>query len=132
MNFFFPDTNYHPRLTYDASLAELTSLEEMMKIMMEEDQVHHDIINKLWQVYSKFLMFTRRLKNLTCGVNPGSTKPLPAYQRRGAIIILGMLALAKRSVVEEKVDVLLQIGLGKHGKVRQLSPSKHTDVMVLD
>ncbi|KIM60515.1 hypothetical protein SCLCIDRAFT_1216792 [Scleroderma citrinum Foug A] len=84
-------------LTYDASLAELTSLEEMMKIMMEEDQVHHDIINKLWQVYS-------------------STKPLPAYQRRGAIIILGMLALAKRSVVEEKVDVLLQIGLGKHGK----------------
>ncbi|KAL4072147.1 non-SMC mitotic condensation complex subunit 1-domain-containing protein [Scleroderma yunnanense] len=84
-------------LTYDASLAELTSLEEMMKTMMEEGQVHHDIINKLWQVYS-------------------SVKPLPAYQRRGAIIILGMLALAKRSVVEEKVDVLLKIGLGKLGK----------------
>lgn len=84
-------------LTYDATLAELTSLEEMMKTMMEEDQVHHDIINKLWQVYS-------------------STKPLPAYQRRGAVIILGMLALAKRSIVEEKVDVLLKVGLGKLGK----------------
>ncbi|KAI6126776.1 non-SMC mitotic condensation complex subunit 1-domain-containing protein [Pisolithus sp. B1] len=84
-------------LTYDATLAELTSLEEMMKTMMEEDQVHHDIINKLWQVYS-------------------STKPLPAYQRRGAVIILGMLALAKRSIVEEKVEVLLKVGLGKLGK----------------
>ncbi|KAI6115366.1 non-SMC mitotic condensation complex subunit 1-domain-containing protein [Pisolithus croceorrhizus] len=84
-------------LTYDATLAELTSLEEMMKTMMEEDQVHHDIINKLWQVYS-------------------STKPLPAYQRRGAVIILGMLALAKRGIVEEKVEVLLKVGLGKLGK----------------
>jgi len=41
-----------------------------------------------------------------------------------------MLALAKRSVVEEKIDVLLLIGLGKHGKVRQFSPFKHTNVMV--
>ncbi|KIO11298.1 hypothetical protein M404DRAFT_127590 [Pisolithus tinctorius Marx 270] len=86
-------------LTYDATLAELTSLEEMMKTMMEEDQVHHDIINKLWQ-----------------SPNLGSTKSLPAYQRRGAVIILGMLALAKRSIVEEKVDILLKIGLGKLGK----------------
>ena len=41
------------RLTYDSTLAELTSLEEMMKTMMDEELVHHDIINKLWQVYSK-------------------------------------------------------------------------------
>ena len=25
-----------------------------MKTMMEEELIHHDIINKLWQVYSKF------------------------------------------------------------------------------
>ena len=25
-----------------------------MKTMMEEELVHHDIINKLWQVYSKY------------------------------------------------------------------------------
>lgn len=42
------------RLTYDSTLAELTSLEEMMKTMMEEELVHYDIINKLWQVYSEF------------------------------------------------------------------------------
>lgn len=41
------------RLTYDATLAELTSLEEMMRSMMQDGQVHNDVIMKLWQVYSK-------------------------------------------------------------------------------
>lgn len=51
----------------------------------------------------------------------GSPKSLPACQRRGAIITLGMFALAKRSVVSEKVDVLLRVGLGPLGKVRRLT-----------
>ncbi|KAG2156915.1 non-SMC mitotic condensation complex subunit 1-domain-containing protein [Suillus bovinus] len=84
-------------LTYDATLAELTSLEEMMRIMMEDGQIHHDVINKLWQVYS-------------------APQALPRSQRRGAIIILGMLALSKRTIVSEKVDTLLKIGLGPFGK----------------
>ncbi|KIJ62112.1 hypothetical protein HYDPIDRAFT_30664 [Hydnomerulius pinastri MD-312] len=95
-------------LTYEATLAELTSLEEMMKTMMDEGHVHHDIINKLWQVYS-------------------SPKALPAFQRRGAIIILSMFALAKRSVVSEKVDVLLRVGLGPHGKA-DLALARYTCV----
>ena len=41
------------RLTYDATLAELTSLEEMMRFMMDDDQIHSDVVNKLWQVYSE-------------------------------------------------------------------------------
>ena len=41
------------RLTYDATLAELTSLEEMMRTMMDDDQIHEDVRMKLWQVYSK-------------------------------------------------------------------------------
>jgi len=40
-------------LTYDATLAELTSLEEMMRYMMDDDQIHPDVVNKLWQVYSE-------------------------------------------------------------------------------
>jgi condensin complex subunit 1 len=44
--------NICKRLTYEATLAELTSLEEMMRIMMEDGQIHYDVINKLWQVYS--------------------------------------------------------------------------------
>lgn len=42
------------RLTYGATLAELTSLEEMMRILTESRQVHVDVINKLWQVYSTY------------------------------------------------------------------------------
>ena len=40
-------------MTYDATLAELTSLEEMMRYMMDDDQIHSDVVNKLWQVYSE-------------------------------------------------------------------------------
>ena len=67
--------------------------------MAEEDQIHHDVIAKLWQVYSKEVQ-------------------LPRIQRRGAIIILGMLAVARRSVIADKVDVMIKVGLGKLGKVR--------------
>ena len=42
------------RLTYDATLAELTSLEEMMRYMMDDNHIHSDVVNKLWQVYSKY------------------------------------------------------------------------------
>jgi condensin complex subunit 1 len=46
------------RLTYEASLAELTSLEEMLRSMMEDEQIHQDVINKLWQVYSEWVFHT--------------------------------------------------------------------------
>jgi condensin complex subunit 1 len=104
-------------LTYDSTLAELTSLEEMMKTMMEEELVHHDIINKLWQVYSKLGLGVAMSEVAKHPFFLGSPKSLPACQRRGAIIILSMFALAKRSVVSEKVDVLLKVGLGPLGKV---------------
>ncbi|WWC57912.1 uncharacterized protein I303_100447 [Kwoniella dejecticola CBS 10117] len=82
--------------TYGATLAELTSLEELMRTMMAEGGVHNDVVNKLWQVYS-------------------TEQEIPKPQRQGAIIILGMLALAKREVVTERVEALLKIGLGPLG-----------------
>lgn len=48
----------------------------------------------------------------------GSERSLPRAQRRGAVIILGMLALARRSVVADRVETLVKIGLGKLGQVR--------------
>ena len=44
------------RLTYEATLAELTSLEEMMRYMMDDEQIHPDVVNKLWQAYSKHVI----------------------------------------------------------------------------
>jgi condensin complex subunit 1 len=40
------------RLTFDATVAELTSLEEMLRAMMEDGQIHGDVVKRLWQVYS--------------------------------------------------------------------------------
>ncbi|KAE9404631.1 hypothetical protein BT96DRAFT_955569 [Gymnopus androsaceus JB14] len=96
------------RLTCDATLADLTSLEEMMRTMMEDDRISQDVINKLWQIFS-------------------AEKRLPNFQRRGAIILLGMLAIAKRSVVADKVDVMLKVGLGALGKA-DLTLARYTCV----
>ncbi|RIB15151.1 non-SMC mitotic condensation complex subunit 1 [Gigaspora rosea] len=56
-------------LTYNATLAELTSLEQLMSTMMAEELISNDVIAKLWSVYSV------------------STKQIPKMQRRGAIIV---------------------------------------------
>jgi condensin complex subunit 1 len=85
---------------------------------MDDDQIHPDVVNKLWQVYSEH---DNRPSLLSSADSPssllGSERPLPKQQRRGAIIIIGMLALARRTVVQDRVDVLLKIGLGPMGKV---------------
>lgn len=47
----------------------------------------------------------------------GSSKDIPPHQRRGAILVLGMLAAAKPEIVSEHIDLLLKIGLGQLGKV---------------
>ena len=106
------------RLTYGATLAELTSLEEMMRILMESRQVHVDVINKLWQVYSKCGARSAATPGLISALaysNPA--RELPKQQRRGAVIILGMLAVASPEVVETRREDLIKIGLGPRGKV---------------
>jgi condensin complex subunit 1 len=104
------------RLTYDATLAELTSLEETMRSMMNDGQIHQDVIANLWEVYSSYTQIAP-CPTILLTLFIGSDKQLPKPQRRGAIIILGMLALARRSVVTERVDTLLRVGLGPLGKV---------------
>ncbi|KAH8919555.1 hypothetical protein BT69DRAFT_1284724 [Atractiella rhizophila] len=102
-----PDLNPHEQvnriaknmieLTFNATLADLTSLEQLLSTMMSEGNIHPDVVTKLWQVYS-------------------TTRPIPKAQRRGAIIVLGMCAVAKPAVVQEKMEELLKIGLGTYGR----------------
>ncbi|KAI9593024.1 armadillo-type protein [Syncephalis fuscata] len=96
-------------LTFNTTLAELTSLEQLVATMMSEDLVPFDVIRKLWSVYSY------------------NKTNMPALQRRGAIIILGMLAVTKKEVVTDHVDLLLKIGLGQFGR-DDLSLAKYTCV----
>ncbi|KAF8342559.1 non-SMC mitotic condensation complex subunit 1-domain-containing protein [Cantharellus anzutake] len=84
-------------LTRNSTLAELTSLEELMRTLYEDDKVDQEVLNTLWQVYS-------------------TEREIPRFQRRGAIIVLGMFALSKREVVIERTDTLLKIGLGPLGR----------------
>jgi condensin complex subunit 1 len=85
-------------LTYGSSLAELTSLEQLLCNMMKQGVVSSTVVAKLWQVYG----FQK--------------KDISKTQRRGAIIILGMLALADPDIVAREVDTLLHIGLGQFGR----------------
>ena len=83
-------------LTFGATLAELTSLQQLLHTMETEDMIHPDVVRKLWQVYEV-------------------QRPIPRAQRRGAIMILSMLASARREIVADHIDTLLKIGLGPLG-----------------
>ena len=50
----------------------------------------------------------------------GADRDIPRFQRRGAIIVLGMFAVARREIVTDRTDTLLKIGLGPLGKVWRL------------
>ncbi|KAE8131296.1 armadillo-type protein [Aspergillus pseudotamarii] len=84
-------------LTFGSTPAELTCLEQLLSTMMKAGHISDAVIAKLWQVY---------------GVQ---RKEISKTQRRGAIIVLGMLALADPDVVIKEIEVMLRIGLGSLG-----------------
>lgn len=85
-------------LTFGATPAELTSLEQLLSTMMKGGMIPDAVINKLWQVY---------------GVQK---REISRTQRRGAIIILGMLATANPEIVVGEIETMLRTGLASHGR----------------
>ncbi|KAI9738238.1 MAG: Condensin complex subunit [Cirrosporium novae-zelandiae] len=85
-------------LTFGATPAELTSLEQLLSTMMKAGHISELVISKLWQVY---------------GVQK---RDISRTQRRGAIIVLGMLALADPEIVVKEMETMLRIGLGALGR----------------
>ncbi|EER23123.1 HEAT repeat containing protein [Coccidioides posadasii C735 delta SOWgp] len=85
-------------LTFGATPAELTSLEQLLSMMMKAGHIPELVIAKLWQVY---------------GVQK---RDISRTQRRGSIIVLGMLALADHDVVVKEIETMLRIGLGCLGR----------------
>ena len=84
-------------LTFGATPAELTSLEQLLSTMFKNGHISEMVISKLWQVY-------------------GVQKEISKAQRRGAIIVLGMIALADPEVVVKEIDTMLRVGLGQLGR----------------
>ena len=96
-------------LTFGATPAELTSLEQLLSTMMKAGHVSDLVVTKLWQVY---------------GVQK---KEISKNQRRGAIIVLGMLAIAEPDIVVREMETMLRIGLGSFGRA-DLGLAKYTCV----
>ncbi|KAK5116933.1 hypothetical protein LTR62_006654 [Meristemomyces frigidus] len=99
-------------LTFGATSAELTSLEQLLATMMKEKVVSELVIQKLWQVY---------------GVQK---KEISKQQRRGAIIVLGMLALAVPDIVVKEMEICLRVGLGAIGR-KDLVLARYTCVALM-
>lgn len=99
-------------LTFGATPAELTSLEQLLATMMKEKYISELVIQKLWQVY---------------GVQK---KEISRQQRRGAIIVLGMLALADPEIIVREMEVCLRIGLGALGR-KDLVLARYTCIALM-
>jgi len=83
-------------LTFGSTPAELTSLEQLLSTMAKAGHISELVIAKLWQVY-------------------GVQREISKAQRRGAIIVLGMIALADPDIVVKEMDTMLRVGLGPVG-----------------
>lgn len=94
-------------LTFGATPAELTSLEQLLSTMMKAQHISELVVTKLWQVY---------------GVQK---QEISKNQRRGAIIVLGMLAQADPDVAIKEMGTMLRIGLGPLGRA-DLALAKYT------
>jgi condensin complex subunit 1 len=94
-------------LTFDTTAAELTSLEQLLSKMMKENHISDLVVQKLWQIY---------------GVQK---REISRSQRRGAIIVLGMLALAEPEIVIKELETILRVGLGPLGR-SDLGLAKYT------
>ena len=94
-------------LTFGATPAELTSLEQLLATMTKGGMIPEVVVAKLWQVY---------------GVQK---REISRTQRRGAIIVLGMLATANPEIVVGEMETMLRTGLGAHGRA-DLQLAKYT------
>lgn len=95
-------------LTYSATLAELASLEHLLVQAMNKQQlIAPGVVKMLWKIYGY------------------QQREISKSQRRGAIIILGMLSKADSSIATSGLELLLKIGLDDQGK-KDLGLAKYT------
>jgi condensin complex subunit 1 len=79
----------------DATLGELTSLEELVTLLTKKDFINSQVIQALWEVFSlKSPKFTQE-------------------QAQGALIILSMITNARPDVISSKLNTLLAVAFEK-------------------
>eukprot|EP00118_Oscarella_pearsei_P020156 m.217644 g.217644 ORF g.217644 m.217644 type:complete len:1269 (+) comp39883_c1_seq40:407-4213(+) len=78
-------------LTENLNVAEMTSLEELIRLLMVAKEISKDVIQRLWQVFA--------------------TKTEQPMRQRGAIMLLGMAASAEPDIVKSNMELLVSHGL---------------------
>ncbi|KAI0121699.1 condensin [Xylariales sp. AK1849] len=94
-------------LTSGTTPAEQTSLEQLLATMMKGGMIPDQVITKLWEVYGYH------------------KREISRSQRRGAIMVLGMLATANPEIVVGEMETMLRTGLGANGRA-DLQLAKYT------
>ncbi|UCS19278.1 uncharacterized protein HLK63_C02981 [Nakaseomyces glabratus] len=92
------------QLTVDATVSDLTSLEQLLGMMYEHKLINEIVINTLWAIY-----------NTASNADNGTEKSFVKNQIHGAIIVLGMLANVNSDIILKGIDSILNIGLGSAG-----------------
>eukprot|EP01132_Coremiostelium_polycephalum_P010173 gene10173-12479_t len=80
-------------LTKDASLGEITSLEEVINELMKKDLVPPAVHNALWDIFS------------------GKVRNMTQEDSKGALMILAMVSNNDPSIVQDKIGLLVSVGL---------------------
>ncbi|KAJ3043566.1 Condensin complex subunit [Rhizophlyctis rosea] len=85
-------------LTHTMTLAELTSLEQLLSTMVSKGMVPDEVVETLWGIFAS------------------KKKEISTARRRGALTVLSYFAKAKRDVIADNLETLLRVGLGEFGK----------------
>jgi condensin complex subunit 1 len=83
------------------TLAELTSLEALVGLMVEKDMITQPMIDSLWYVFAK-----------QAGQSAATGGDV-AKRRCGALMVLSMMARVRKEIISETIQTLLTIGLGE-------------------
>lgn len=78
------------------NLAELTSMEELVRVFVKKELVSESVIQAVYAVIA--------------------ARNVPFKQQRSAIILFAMLGKANRTIVEKRLDGLIRVGLGQLGR----------------
>lgn len=107
-------------LTKNATLADLTSLEQLLATMMSEGKIPAQVTDVLWGLFggSRKLVFRRfcRSKISLFAILASSSPEVSKTKRRGALTLLSMFSKTNKDVLADKVDVLLRVGLSRYGR----------------
>ncbi|CAI8031317.1 Condensin complex subunit 1 [Geodia barretti] len=99
-------------LTNEATYAELSSLEQMMVLLMKGKNISAPVVKLLWDI------FTKSVGNVT------------QSQSCSAVLLLSMIAGADPEIANANIRILISHGLKQHGDNPDLVLARHCCVML--